>query len=135
MHERNCEIASRPLPLEYGGGGGFITQVGRKRIASPLRVESVEDGRVLQGYACLYNKPVVDGGVKSICVGAFDAWLSDRRNNVGLAPAVTTVLVSPASLPDFGRPRPQYRHCFGELPSNARINVSLYSVWGTSHAV
>jgi hypothetical protein len=53
----------------------------------------------------------------------------------GLIPAVTTVLVSRASLPDFGRPRPQYRHCFGELPSNARINVSLYSVWGTSHAV
>jgi HK97 family phage prohead protease len=83
MHQPDWEIASRPLPLEYGAGGGFITQVDRKRIASPSRVESVEDGRVLQGYACLYNKPVVDGGVKSICVGAFDAWLSDRRNNVG----------------------------------------------------
>jgi hypothetical protein len=45
---RDYETASKPLELEYGGAG-FITHIDHKRIASPVLVESVDDGRVLQG--------------------------------------------------------------------------------------
>jgi HK97 family phage prohead protease len=84
MMRREYETASGRWPqLEYGTGG-FVTHIDSKRIAAPYSVKCVDDGKVLQGLACVYNVPViVDGHVKMICPGAFDDYLANPRNKVG----------------------------------------------------
>ncbi|MBB4427098.1 HK97 family phage prohead protease [Bradyrhizobium sp. CIR48] len=77
--QRGYEIAANPFGLEYGGASGFITHIDGKRLTPTVEAQSPDDGRVLQGYACLYNKPVWnEGAIKSICPGAFDEYLATR---------------------------------------------------------
>lgn len=73
---RNYEIAANPYGIEYGSAPGPVTHIDGKRIAT---LKTVDDGKVLQGLACLWNKPVVSGGkIKSICRGAFDKYLATK---------------------------------------------------------
>ncbi|MEH2480158.1 HK97 family phage prohead protease [Nitrobacteraceae bacterium AZCC 2146] len=83
---RDYEIASQ-RGYEIGGSPGFITSVDRRHVAHSKAIsedEFVDDGRILTGYACLYNKCVMDHGViKAISSGAFNQWISDRKEAVG----------------------------------------------------
>jgi phage head maturation protease len=54
MHERDWEIASRPLPLEYGGGG-FVTSVNGRKVAPPSMFQTDADDFVIQGFAIRWN--------------------------------------------------------------------------------
>ena len=53
---RDCETASRPMGLEYGGGGYIAAVDGRKIAPSLLKSEVIADRFVIQGYAVLWNK-------------------------------------------------------------------------------
>ncbi|GIQ76207.1 HK97 family phage prohead protease [Bradyrhizobium sp. RD5-C2] len=81
MNPRDYETAAKnPFGLEYGGGG-FISQIDGRSVVPAVKLERADDGKVLQGYACFYNKAAIiaDGTVKVIRPGAFDHCLSNRR--------------------------------------------------------
>jgi HK97 family phage prohead protease len=63
---------------EVASGGGFITQIDHQSVTSIKEIAFTDDGKVLQGFACFYNKPIFhEGKFQVIAPGAFDAYLAN----------------------------------------------------------
>jgi len=74
---RDYETASRPMGLEYGGGGPII-RVGHK-VVGGLDIEVKDDQRTLCGYACVWARPMFHlGRFMVFAKGAFDNHLARR---------------------------------------------------------
>jgi HK97 family phage prohead protease len=81
MAERGYETARRnSVGLERGGVTPIMRVDGRAIVPS-IKAVTADDGKVLQGYCCLFNRAALTtaGTVKLIKPGAFDHVLVERR--------------------------------------------------------